>query len=56
MNEEDKAVYKQAMKRIDELVEQVMQTCDEVADENHYDRIWVMERFRDRFNQAKRKI
>ncbi|MBU8773204.1 hypothetical protein [Cytobacillus oceanisediminis] len=54
MSDESK-LYKEAMERIDELVEEVMQTCEEVADENHYERVWVLEKFRDRFNQAKRK-
>jgi hypothetical protein len=48
------ALYKQAMKRIDELVEEVLQICDEVADENHYQREWVLDQFRDKFNKAKR--
>lgn len=52
---DDSKLYKEAMERIDELVEEVMQTCEEVADENHYERVWVLEKFRDRFNQAKRK-
>lgn len=54
MSDESK-LYKEAMERIDELVEEVMQTCEELADENHYERVWVLEKFRDRFNQAKRK-
>ncbi|WP_170209293.1 MULTISPECIES: hypothetical protein [Bacillaceae] len=51
---DESTLYKQAIKRIDELVEEVIQTCDEVADENHYERDWVLERFRARFNKAKR--
>lgn len=47
-------IYKQAMERIDDLVEEVVQTCLEVADDNHYERIWVLEQFRERFNKAKR--
>lgn len=53
MSDESK-LYKEAMERIDELVEEVVQTCIEVADENHYERVWVLERFRERFNKAKR--
>ncbi|WP_192043673.1 hypothetical protein [Paenibacillus rhizovicinus] len=52
---EDDELYKHAMKRIDELVEEVFQICDEVADENHYEREWVLDRFRARFSAAKRK-
>lgn len=53
MSDESK-LYKEAMERIDELVEEVLQTCLEVADENHYERIGVLERFREKFNKAKR--
>lgn len=53
---EDEKVYKQAMARMDELAEEVIQICNDVADENHYEREWVLERFRARFNSAKRKI
>lgn len=52
----DDALYKQAMKRIDDLVEEVLQKCDEVADENYYEREWVLDRFREKFNKAKRKL
>lgn len=51
----DEILYKQALERIDELVDEVIQTCLEVADENDYEKIWVLERFRERFNKAKRK-
>lgn len=51
---DDSTLYKEAMKRIDELVEEVLQTCNEVADENHYERAWVLDKFRERFNKAKR--
>jgi hypothetical protein len=54
MSDEDK-LYKEAMDRINELVEDVMQTCEEVADENDYGRDWVLDRFREQFNKAKRK-
>lgn len=53
---DESTLYKQATKRIDELVEEVLQTCDEVADENHYEREWVLGRFRERFNKAKRAL
>ncbi|WP_145142125.1 hypothetical protein [Paenibacillus sp. Y412MC10] len=54
MDEED-TIYKDAMKRIAELVEEVIQVCDEVADENHYERDWVLDRFREQFSKAKRR-
>jgi hypothetical protein len=49
-------LYKQAMKRITELVEEVFQICVEVADENQYEREWVLDRFREQFNKAKRTL
>ncbi|QPA61340.1 hypothetical protein [Lysinibacillus sphaericus] len=52
---EDEKVYKQAMERMDELVEEVIQICIDVAEENHYEREWVLERFRAKFNSARRK-
>lgn len=52
---EDEKVYNQAMERMDELVDEVIQTCIDVADENHYEREWVLDRFRAKFSSAKRK-
>jgi hypothetical protein len=48
------ALYRDAMKRVAELVEEVFQICDEVAYENHYEKEWVLEKFRAEFNKAKR--
>ena len=48
-------LYKHAMKRVAELVEEVLQICDEVADENKYERDWVLDRFREKFNKARRR-
>jgi Leu/Phe-tRNA-protein transferase len=50
----DVKIYEQAMKRIDDLVDEVIQTCYDVADQNHYEKEWVLEQFRDAFNKAKR--
>jgi hypothetical protein len=47
-------LYKQAMSRIDDLVKEVLQICYDVAEENHYEKDWVLEQFRDAFNKAKR--
>ncbi|KJD43319.1 hypothetical protein QD47_23405 [Paenibacillus terrae] len=52
--EELHRIYKQAMRRIDELVEEVFQICDDVADTNHYEKDWVLDRFREKFNKARR--
>lgn len=53
MPEED-ALYKQAMSRIDVLVEEVLQLCESVAEENALEKDWVLDRFREKFNKAKR--
>jgi len=52
LDEQD--LYDQAMQRVDELVEEVIETCCDVADENHYERDWILDRFREKFNKAKR--
>lgn len=52
MNEE--SLYKEAMQRIDELVKEVLIICNEVADENHYEKEWVLDRFREKFSRAKK--
>ncbi len=52
--EELHRIYKQAMRRIDELVEEVFKICDDVADTNHYEKDWVLDRFREKFNKARR--
>lgn len=53
MNENE--LFNEAMGKIDELVEEVFRICDEVADENHYEKEWVLKMFREKFNKAKRK-
>jgi hypothetical protein len=55
-DDENEKVYQQAMKRVDELVEEVYQTISYVAEENHYGKDWVLERFRERFNKSKRSF
>jgi len=54
MNEEER-IYKEATKRIDEMVQEVFTMCDTVADLYDYEKEWVFERFRERFNKAKRE-
>ncbi|MFC5402279.1 hypothetical protein [Cohnella soli] len=54
MSEEDK-LYKQAMKCVAALVDEVIKRCDEVAEENHFERDWVLDKFREQFSKAKRK-
>ncbi|MFS0855258.1 hypothetical protein [Paenibacillus taichungensis] len=54
MNDERK-IYMKAIKRIDELVDEVLHICNEVADDNHYEREWVLDQFRSHFNRARRE-
>ncbi|WP_417203739.1 hypothetical protein [Acetoanaerobium sticklandii] len=51
MNED--IVYQEAIERINQLVDEVIQICDEVAEDNNYEREWVLEEFRKAFNKAK---
>lgn len=53
---DENVLYREAMNRIDELVEEVFSICDSVAEENYYERDWVLEVFREKFNKAKRKL
>lgn len=53
---EEDTLYNEAMKRIDELVKEVMYICEEVAEQNNYDKEWVLDRFREKFNKAKREL
>ena len=52
---EDERVYKAAMERVDALVQEVIDLCDEVAEEGHYEKEWVFQTFRSKLNAAHRK-
>ncbi|WP_179087293.1 hypothetical protein [Paenibacillus glucanolyticus] len=56
MSGNDDVLYNEAMDRIDELVQEVIEICDKVAEDNDYEKDWVLERFREKFNKAKRKL
>lgn len=56
MKDTEEIFFKEAMKRIGDLVEEVFIICEDVANDNDYDREWVLDRFREEFNKAKRKI
>jgi len=49
------SIYKEAMQCIDELVEEVIQRCYDVAEQNHFENEWVLEQFRNTFNKVKNK-
>ncbi len=55
MSMKEDALYRQAMKRVDELVEEVFNTCEEVADQNHYEKAWVLDKFREKFTKVKKQ-
>lgn len=50
----DEKVYREAMKCVDDLVQEVFRRCDEVAEENHFEPDWILDAFREKFNRAKR--
>lgn len=53
MDNEDE-IYEQAMNCINELVKEVIQKCADVADRNDYEKEWVLEMFKEKFNKAKK--
>lgn len=55
MTIEEEKLYNTAMEKIDDLVQEVFERCDEVAKENHFEQEWVLGRFRERFNRKKRE-
>ena len=52
---EDERVYKEAMERMEDLVQEVIDLCSEVADENHFEREWVFQEFKRKLNLALRE-
>lgn len=51
----DKEVYLKAIAAIDFLVTEAVMRCEEVANDNHFEKDWVLEQFRNKFNQAMRQ-
>jgi len=54
MNDEELLI--DALRKMDELVDEVFETIIDVADENNFEREWVIERFREKFNRAKKEL
>jgi hypothetical protein len=54
MADNNDILFKQAMKRIDELVDEVLEICNTVAEENDYEKEWVLDMFKEKFNKVKR--
>lgn len=53
MSEEE--FYKKAMKEMDDLANNVMEQCIDFANNNDYDKEWVLDRFQERFTKLKAK-
>lgn len=54
MNEDE--LYEEAITVIDETVSDVINTLKDVANSHNYQVEWVIEKFRDRFNNKVRKV
>lgn len=51
----DDALYKQAVKEMKSLAGHVMQDIQEFADEHDYEKLWVVDKFREEFNKIAKK-
>lgn len=49
------ALYYRAVNEMKSLAEHVMQDIQEFANEQNYEKAWVVERFREEFNKIARK-
>lgn len=56
MTYQEELLYNTAMDRMYELASDVVQECCEVASDAHYERDWVLERFRECFNKKVREL
>lgn len=52
MTEEE--IFNEALKKVTELACDVVEQCCYFADTNDYDKEWVIERFQEQFQRAKR--
>lgn len=56
MTYQEEILYNSAIERVNELADDAIQECCEVAQNNHYERDWVLERFRESFNKKVREL
>lgn len=49
-------LYKQAVSDVKNLVEYVINECDDFADKYNYDKEWFRDRFREEFNKRKKDM
>lgn len=54
--DDNEKVYITAMQRVDELVEEVIQQCYELAEENEYEKNWIIARFKERLNKRVKAV
>lgn len=52
---EKNSLYEQAMHCIDDLVDYTINMCIDAANKNHLEPEWVLDRFREKFNQTRKK-
>lgn len=52
---EDDELYRQALEEMEELAERVLEECCEFADDNYYEKEWVISHFMSAFNKLKIK-
>lgn len=53
---EDDKIYKQALKEMKELAGRVLEECYDFANDNDYDRDWVISHFMEAFNKLKKEV
>lgn len=52
----EKDLFNEALKAVTELACDVIEQCCDFADTNNYDKEWVIERFQEQFQRAKKNI
>ena len=52
---EDDKLYKQALEEMKELAERVLEECCEFAEDNDYEKEWVISHFISAFNKLKKR-
>jgi len=53
---DDEELLIDALRKMDELVDDVFEAINDVADQNDFEREWVIEKFREKFNRAKKEL
>lgn len=53
---DEETIYALAMEEVEALAKEAIDRCCEVADENNYERDWIIARFRERFNKKTKDI